>query len=290
MRALPKRRVKPMSEQVWTYIFVALSFGLYIGIAIWARAKSTDDFYVAGHDVHPVLNGMATAADWMSAASFISMAGIIAFAGYDGSVYLMGWTGGYVLLALLLAPYLRRFNKFTVPDFVGDRYYSDTARIVAVICALFVSFTYIVGQMKGVGVAFSGFLGVDYKLGVAIGGLIVLFYAMLGGMKGITYTQIAQYCVLIFAYLVPAIFISLIVTGNAVPQLGFLGDFKGTGEPMLSKLNTVVTDLGFTAYTDGSKSTLDVFCITAALMVGTAGLPHVIIRFFTVPKASDARI
>ena len=279
-----------MSEQVWTYVFVALSFGLYIGIAIWARAKSTDDFYVAGHDVHPVLNGMATAADWMSAASFISMAGIIAFAGYDGSVYLMGWTGGYVLLALLLAPYLRRFNKFTVPDFVGDRYYSDTARIVAVICALFVSFTYIVGQMKGVGVAFSGFLGVDYKLGVAIGGFIVLFYAMLGGMKGITYTQIAQYCVLIFAYLVPAIFISLIVTGNAVPQLGFLGDFKGTGEPMLSKLNTVVTDLGFTAYTDGSKSTLDVFFITAALMVGTAGLPHVIIRFFTVPKASDARL
>ena len=279
-----------MSEQVWTYIFVALSFGLYIGIAIWARAKSTDDFYVAGHDVHPVLNGMATAADWMSAASFISMAGIIAFAGYDGSVYLMGWTGGYVLLALLLAPYLRRFNKFTVPDFVGDRYYSDTARIVAVICALFVSFTYIVGQMKGVGVAFSGFLGVDYQLGVAIGGFIVLFYAMLGGMKGITYTQIAQYCVLIFAYLVPAIFISLIVTGNAVPQLGFLGDFKGTGEPMLAKLNTVVTDLGFTAYTDGSKSTLDVFFITAALMVGTAGLPHVIIRFFTVPKASDARL
>ena len=279
-----------MSEQVWTYIFVALSFGLYIGIAIWARAKSTDDFYVAGHDVHPVLNGMATAADWMSAASFISMAGIIAFAGYDGSVYLMGWTGGYVLLALLLAPYLRRFNKFTVPDFVGDRYYSDTARIVAVICALFVSFTYIVGQMKGVGVAFSGFLGVPYKPGVAIGGFIVLFYAMLGGMKGITYTQIAQYCVLIFAYLVPAIFISLIVTGNAVPQLGFLGDFKGTGEPMLSKLNTVVTDLGFAAYTDGTKSTLDVFFITAALMVGTAGLPHVIIRFFTVPKASDARL
>jgi len=279
-----------MTEQHWTYTFVALSFGLYIGIAIWARAKSTDDFYVAGHDVHPVLNGMATAADWMSAASFISMAGIIAFAGYDGSVYLMGWTGGYVLLALLLAPYLRRFNKFTVPDFVGDRYYSDTARIVAVICALFVSFTYIVGQMKGVGVAFSGFLGIDYKWGVAIGGLIVLFYAMLGGMKGITYTQIAQYCVLICAYLVPAIFISLIVTGNAVPQLGFLGDFQGTGEPMLAKLNTVVTDLGFTAYTDGTKSKLDVFAITAALMIGTAGLPHVIIRFFTVPKAADARI
>ena len=279
-----------MSDQDWAYLFVGATFALYIGIAVWARAKSTADFYVAGHDVHPVLNGMATAADWMSAASFISMAGIIAFAGYDGSVYLMGWTGGYVLLALLLAPYLRRFNKFTVPDFVGDRYYSDTARIVAVVCALFVSFTYIVGQMKGVGVAFSGFLGVDYKLGVAIGGMIVLFYAMLGGMKGITYTQIAQYCVLIFAYMVPAIFISLIVTGNAVPQLGFLGDFKGTGEPMLAKLNTVVTDLGFTAYTDGTKSRLDVFAITAALMVGTAGLPHVIIRFFTVPKASDARL
>ena len=279
-----------MSDQLWAYVFVGATFTLYIGIAVWARAKSTEDFYVAGHDVHPVLNGMATAADWMSAASFISMAGIIAFAGYDGSVYLMGWTGGYVLLALLLAPYLRRFNKFTVPDFVGDRYYSDTARIVAVICALFVSFTYIVGQMKGVGVAFSGFLGVDYKLGVAIGGMIVLFYAMLGGMKGITYTQIAQYCVLIFAYMVPAIFISLIVTGNAVPQLGFLGDFKGTGEPMLAKLNTVVTDLGFTAYTDGTKSKLDVFAITAALMIGTAGLPHVIIRFFTVPKAADARL
>lgn len=279
-----------MTEQLWTYTFVGGTFALYIGIALWARAKSTADFYVAGHDVHPVLNGMATAADWMSAASFISMAGIIAFAGYDGSVYLMGWTGGYVLLALLLAPYLRRFNKFTVPDFVGDRYYSDTARIVAVICALFVSFTYIVGQMKGVGVAFSGFLGVEYKLGVAIGGMIVLFYAMLGGMKGITYTQIAQYCVLIFAYMVPAIFISLTVTGNLVPQLGFLGDFQGTGEPMLVKLNTVVTDLGFGAYTDGTRSKLDVFAITAALMVGTAGLPHVIIRFFTVPKAADARI
>ena len=220
------------------------SFGLYIGLAVWARAQSTDDFYVAGHDVHPVLNGMATAADWMSAASFISMAGIIAFAGFDGSVYLMGWTGGYVLLALLLAPYLRRFNKFTVPDFVGDRYYSDTARIVAVICALFVSFTYIVGQMKGVGVAFSGFLGVDYKVGVLIGGLIVLFYAMLGGMKGITYTQIAQYCVLIFAYMVPAIFISLIVTGTPIPQLGFVGDHQASGEPMITKLNNVITELG----------------------------------------------
>ena len=279
-----------MTEQMWIYFWVIASFGTYIGIAIWARAKSTDDFYVAGHDVHPVLNGMATAADWMSAASFISMAGIIAFAGYDGSVYLMGWTGGYVLLALLLAPYLRRFNKFTVPDFVGDRYYSDTARIVAVICALFVSFTYIVGQMKGVGVAFSGFLDVDYKVGVLIGGLIVLFYAMLGGMKGITYTQIAQYCVLIFAYMVPAIFISLIVTGMPIPQLGFIGDHQASGEPMLSKLNQVVTDLGFREYTDGAKSMLDVFCITAALMVGTAGLPHVIIRFFTVPSAKDARL
>ena len=279
-----------MSEQAWIYFWVVASFGLYIGIAIWARAQSTDDFYVAGHDVHPVLNGMATAADWMSAASFISMAGIIAFAGYDGSVYLMGWTGGYVLLALLLAPYLRRFDKFTVPDFVGDRYYSDTARIVAVICALFVSFTYIVGQMKGVGVAFSGFLGVDYQVGVVIGGLIVLFYAMLGGMKGITYTQIAQYCVLIFAYMVPAIFISLMVTGTPIPQLGFIGDHQASGEPMIAKLNTVITELGFREYTDGGKSTLDVICITAALMMGTAGLPHVIIRFFTVPSAKDARM
>lgn len=279
-----------MSEQAWIYFWVVSSFSLYIGIAIWARAQSTDDFYVAGHDVHPVLNGMATAADWMSAASFISMAGIIAFAGYDGSVYLMGWTGGYVLLALLLAPYLRRFNKFTVPDFVGDRYYSDAARIVAVICALFVSFTYIVGQMKGVGVAFSGFLGVDYKAGVFIGGLIVLFYAMLGGMKGITYTQIAQYCVLIFAYMVPAIFISLIVTGTPIPQLGFVGDHQASGEPMISKLNSVITELGFREYTDGGKAMLDVVCITAALMMGTAGLPHVIIRFFTVPSAKDARM
>lgn len=279
-----------MTEQAWIYFWVVATFGLYIGIAVWARAKSTDDFYVAGHDVHPFLNGMATAADWMSAASFISMAGIIAFAGYDGSVYLMGWTGGYVLLALLLAPYLRRFNKFTVPDFVGDRYYSDTARIVAVICALFVSFTYIVGQMKGVGVAFSGFLGVDYKLGVVIGGLIVLFYAMLGGMKGITYTQIAQYCVLIYAYMVPAIFISLLVTGMPLPQLGFISEHQASGEPMLTKLSQVITDLGFREYTDGGKSMLDVFCITAALMIGTAGLPHVIIRFFTVPSAKDARM
>ena len=279
-----------MNDAGWIYFWVIASFSLYIGIAIWARAQSTDDFYVAGHDVHPVLNGMATAADWMSAASFISMAGIIAFAGYDGSVYLMGWTGGYVLLALLLAPYLRRFNKFTVPDFVGDRYYSDAARVVAVICALFVSFTYIVGQMKGVGVAFSGFLGVDYKAGVFIGGMIVLFYAMLGGMKGITYTQIAQYCVLIFAYMVPAIFISLIVTGTPIPQLGFIGDHQASGEPMLAKLNQVVSDLGFREYTSGGKAMIDVICITAALMVGTAGLPHVIIRFFTVPSAKDARM
>lgn len=279
-----------MNDAGWIYFWVIASFSLYIGIAIWARAQSTDDFYVAGHDVHPVLNGMATAADWMSAASFISMAGIIAFAGYDGSVYLMGWTGGYVLLALLLAPYLRRFNKFTVPDFVGDRYYSDAARVVAVICALFVSFTYIVGQMKGVGVAFSGFLGVDYKAGVFIGGMIVLFYAMLGGMKGITYTQIAQYCVLIFAYMVPAIFISLIVTGTPIPQLGFIGDHQSSGEPMLAKLNQVVSDLGFREYTSGGKAMIDVICITAALMVGTAGLPHVIIRFFTVPSAKDARM
>jgi len=277
-------------DQVWTYIFVGATFMVYIGIAIWSRASSTDEFYVAGHDVHPVYNGMATAADWMSAASFISMAGIIAFSGYGGSVYLMGWTGGYVLLALLLAPYLRKFNKFTVPDFVGDRYYSDTARIVAVICALFVSFTYIVGQMKGVGVAFSGFLEIDYKLGVAIGGLIVLFYAMMGGMKGITYTQIAQYCVLIFAYMVPAIFISMLITGNPIPQLGFIGEYAETGEPLMVKLDQVVQDLGFAAYTDGTKSTIDVMAITMALMIGTAGLPHVIIRFFTVPKASDARL
>lgn len=278
-----------MDANFWTWFFVIGTFGLYIGIAIWSRAGTTDEFYVAGHDVPPLLNGMATAADWMSAASFISMAGLIAFMGYSGSVYLMGWTGGYVLLALLFAPYLRKFGKFTVPDFVGDRYYSDSARTIAALCALFVSFTYIAGQMKGVGVAFSSFLGVPFELGVIIGMGIVFFYAVLGGMKGITYTQVAQYCVLIFAYLVPAIFISLMITGHAIPQLGFIGDIKGTDISMLSKLDQVVTDLGFKAYTDNTKTTQDVFFITLALMVGTAGLPHVIIRFFTVPSAAGAR-
>lgn len=274
----------------WTLFFVITTFSLYIGIAIWARAGSTNDFYVAGHDVHPTINGMATAADWMSAASFLSMAGLIAFMGYGGSVYLMGWTGGYVLLALLLAPFLREFGKFTVPDFVGDRYYSTTARVIAVICALFVSFTYIAGQMKGVGVAFSGFLGVPFEWGIVIGMVIVFFYAVLGGMKGVTYTQVAQYCVLIFAFTVPAIFMSLIITGNPVPQLGFIGEAKGEGISMLAKLNGVVTDLGFGEYTQTNKSMIDVFCITAALMFGTAGLPHVIIRFFTVKSADAARV
>ena len=273
----------------WTIFWVVTTFGLYIIIAIRARAGSTEDFYVAGHDVHPVINGMATGADWMSAASFLSMAGLIAFMGYGGSVYLMGWTGGYVLLALLLAPYLREFGKFTVPDFVGDRYYSKVARVIAVLCALFVSFTYIAGQMKGVGVAFSGFLGVSFNVGILIGMGIVFFYAVLGGMKGITYTQVAQYVVLIFAYTVPAIFISLTITGNPVPQLGFIGNAAGTDISMLDKLNTVVTDLGFREYTSTDKSQLDVFCITAALMFGTAGLPHVIIRFFTVGSARAAR-
>ena len=273
----------------WTIFWVVLTFGIYIGIAIWAKAGSTEDFYVAGHDVHPTVNGMATAADWMSAASFLSMAGLIAFLGYGGSVYLMGWTGGYVLLALLLAPFLREFGKFTVPDFVGDRYYSKFARVIAVICALFVSFTYIAGQMKGVGVAFSGFLGVSYNLGILIGMAIVFVYAVMGGMKGITYTQVAQYVVLIFAYTVPAIFMSLAITGNPIPQLGFIGNAAGADVSMLSKLNTVVTDLGFTEYTSTDKSKLDVFCITAALMFGTAGLPHVIIRFFTVSSAQAAR-
>jgi cation/acetate symporter len=279
-----------MGEIFWTYFWVVLTFATYIGIAIWARAGSTNDFYVAGHDVHPMINGMATAADWMSAASFLSMAGLIAFMGYGGSVYLMGWTGGYVLLALLLAPFLREFGKFTVPDFVGDRYYSTTARMIAVICALFVSFTYIAGQMKGVGVAFSGFLGVDFNTGIMIGMGIVFVYAVLGGMKGITYTQVAQYCVLIFAYTVPAVFISLIVTGNPVPQLGFISNVRGEDVSMLSKLNTVVTDLGFMEYTQTNKSMLDVFAITGALMFGTAGLPHVIIRFFTVSSAGAARV
>ena len=278
-----------MDQDFWTYFFVILTFGLYIGIAIWARAGSTEDFYVAGHDVHPTINGMATAADWMSAASFLSMAGLIAFLGYGGSVYLMGWTGGFVLLALLLAPFLREFGKFTVPDFVGDRYYSTTARVIAVVCTLFISFTYIAGQMKGVGVAFSGFLGVPFEWGIGIGMVIVFIYAVLGGMKGVTYTQVAQYVVMIFAYTVPAIFISLIITGNAIPQLGFISNVRGDDISMLDKLNEVVTGLGFGAYTETSKSKLDVFAITGALMFGTAGLPHVIVRFFTVRSASAAR-
>ena len=279
-----------MSVQTWTYILVGITFTLYIGIAIWSRAGSTKEFYVAGGGVSPLANGMATAADWMSAASFISMAGIIAFAGYDGSVYLMGWTGGYVLLALLLAPYLRKFGKFTVPDFIGDRYYSNTARIVAVICALLVSFTYVAGQMRGVGLVFSRFLEVDITTGVVIGMIIVLFYAVLGGMKGITYTQVAQYCVLIFAFMVPAIFISIQMTGNPIPQLGMGSTLNdGSGTFLLDKLDGLSTELGFNEYTDGSKSMTDVFAITLALMVGTAGLPHVIVRFFTVKRVKDAR-
>jgi cation/acetate symporter len=277
-----------MELQYWIWIAVGLSFGLYIGIAIWSRASSTKEFYVAGGGVNPIANGMATAADWMSAASFISMAGIISFTGYDGSVYLMGWTGGYVLLALLLAPYLRKFGKFTVPDFIGDRYYSNTARGVAVFCALIVSFTYIAGQMRGVGVVFSRYLEVDITSGVLIGMGIVLFYAVLGGMKGITYTQVAQYCVLIFAFMVPAIYISFITTGNLIPQLGF-GDTGSDGVFLLDKLDGLHKELGFHEYTSGSKSTIDIFFITLALMVGTAGLPHVIVRFFTVKKVSDAR-
>lgn len=279
-----------MDVKMWTYIIVGLTFALYIGIAIWSRAGSTKEFYVAGGGVSPLANGMATAADWMSAASFISMAGLISFMGYDGAVYLMGWTGGYVLLALLLAPYLRKFGKFTVPDFIGDRYYSNTARTVAVICALIVSFTYVAGQMRGVGVVFSRFLEVSIEMGVVIGMIIVLFYAVLGGMKGITYTQVAQYCVLIFAYMVPAIFISLALTGNAIPQLGFGSKLSdGSGMYLLDKLDGLNQELGFAAYTDGTKSMMDVFAITCALMVGTAGLPHVIVRFFTVPKVKDAR-
>ncbi|MCB0472501.1 MAG: cation acetate symporter, partial [Flavobacteriaceae bacterium] len=276
------------SIQMWTWVLIGFTFTLYIGIAIWSRASSTNDFYVAGKGVHPIANGLATAADWMSAASFISMAGIISFNGYDGSVYLMGWTGGYVLLALLLAPYLRKFGKFTVPDFIGDRYYSDIARIVAVICALLVSFTYVAGQMRGVGLVFSRFLQVDIDTGVIIGMFIVLFYAVLGGMKGITYTQVAQYCVLIFAFMVPAIFISIQMANNPIPQLGF-GSTGSDGIYLLDKLDGLHRELGFHEYTSGSKTTIDVFFITAALMVGTAGLPHVIVRFFTVKKVSDAR-
>lgn len=279
-----------MDVQTWTYILVGITFTIYIGIAIWSRAGSTKEFYIAGGGVSPLANGMATAADWMSAASFISMAGIISFAGYDGAVYLMGWTGGYVLLALLLAPYLRKFGQFTVPDFIGDRYYSKTARIVAVFCALLVSFTYVAGQMRGVGIVFSRFLEVDINTGVIIGMLIVLFYAVLGGMKGITYTQVAQYCVLIFAFMVPAIFISIQMTGHPIPQLGFGAELSdGSGTYLLDKLDGLSTELGFAAYTEGSKSTIDVFAITLALMAGTAGLPHVIVRFFTVKRVKDAR-
>jgi len=279
-----------MDVKMWTYIIVGITFALYIGIAIWTRAGSTKEFYVAGGGVSSLANGMATAADWMSAASFISMAGLISFLGYDGAVYLMGWTGGYVLLALLLAPYLRKFGKFTVPDFIGDRYYSNTARTVAIVCAIIVSFTYVAGQMRGVGVVFSRFLEVSIEMGVVIGMIIVLFYAVLGGMKGITYTQVAQYCVLIIAYMVPAIFISMALTGNVFPQLGFGSTLNdGSGVYLLDKLDKLNTDLGFAAYTDGTKSVIDVFAITFALMVGTAGLPHVIVRFFTVPKVKDAR-
>ena len=279
-----------MDAQSLTYLFVALSFSLYIGIAIWSRAGSTNEFYVAGGGVHPIANGMATAADWMSAASFISMAGIIAFMGYDGAVYLMGWTGGYVILALLLAPYLRKFGQFTVPDFIGTRYYSTTARVVAVICLILISFTYVAGQMRGVGIVFSQFLNIPIFWGVIVGMGIVFMYAVLGGMKGITYTQVAQYCVLIFAYLVPAIFISMLITGIPVPQLGLGAEVAdGSGLSVLDKLDQTLTELGFAAYTDGAKSTIDVFAITMALMIGTAGLPHVIVRFFTVPKVSDAR-
>lgn len=278
-----------MSLQLLTYLVVGASFALYIGIAIWSRAHSTGDFYIASGGVSAHANGMATAADWMSAASFISMAGIIAFAGYDGSVYLLGWTGGYVLLALFLAPYLRKFGKFTVPEFIAERYYSKTARIVAVICLIFVSFTYVAGQMRGVGIVFSRFLEVDVTMGLVIGMGIVFVYAVLGGMKGITYTQVAQYCVLIFAYTVPAVFIAIQITGNPVPQLAFGGDIADSGVGLLDKLDDIVTSLGFTEYTNGSKSKIDVFCITLALMVGTAGLPHVIVRFFTVPKVRDAR-
>jgi len=279
-----------MDVQTWTYIIVGITFLIYISIAIWSKASSTKEFYIAGKGVSPLANGMATAADWMSAASFISMAGIIAFAGYDGSVYLMGWTGGYVLLALLLAPYLRKFGKFTVPDFIGERYYSNRARLVAVFCALAVSFTYVAGQMRGVGIVFSRFLEIPIESGVIVGMVIVLFYAVLGGMKGITYTQVAQYCVLIFAFMVPAFFISLQMTGNFIPQIGMGSQINdGSGIYLLEKLDLLSKDLGFNEYTSGSKSVFDIFCITLALMVGTAGLPHVIVRFFTVKRVSDAR-
>jgi cation/acetate symporter len=277
-----------MDLQTLTYIVVGATFALYIAIAFKSKARSTGDFYVAGKNVHPIANGMATAADWMSAASFLSMAGLIAFLGYDGSVYLMGWTGGYVLLALLLAPYLRKFGKYTVPEFIGDRYYSQAARVVAVICLIVISFTYVAGQMRGVGIVFSRFLSIPIELGLIVGMAIVFFYAVLGGMKGITYTQVAQYCVLIFAYTLPAVFISFQVTGNPIPQLAF-GSEVEPGISLLGKLDQIVTDLGFAEYTSGTKSTIDVFFITLALMVGTAGLPHVLVRFFTVPKVRDAR-
>jgi cation/acetate symporter len=279
-----------MDLQTLTYIVVGATFALYIGIAIWAKASTTGEFYVAGKGVNPVLNGMATAADWMSAASFISMAGLIAFTGYGGSVFLMGWTGGYVLLALLLAPYLRKFGKFTVPEFIGERYYSQAARIVAVVCLIVASITYVIGQMKGIGVAFSRFLETSYEVGLFSGMGVVFIYAVLGGMKGITYTQIAQYCVLIFAYTVPAVFISLTLTGNAIPQLGLIGNMAGTDVSLMDKLDQVVTDLGFKEYTTAKMGgTLNMFVYTLTLMIGTAGLPHVIIRFFTVPKVRDAR-
>tara|TARA_B100000927_G_scaffold215224_2_gene175559 strand:+ start:1737 stop:3521 length:1785 start_codon:yes stop_codon:yes gene_type:complete len=279
-----------MDAQQLTYLFVFLSFSLYIGIAIWSRAGSTKEFYVAGGGVHPIANGMATAADWMSAASFISMAGIIAFMGYDGAVYLMGWTGGYVILALLLAPYLRKFGEFTVPDFIGSRYYSTAARVVAVICLILISFTYVAGQMRGVGIVFSQFLNIPIFWGVIVGMAVVFMYAVLGGMKGITYTQVAQYCVLIFAYLVPAIFISMLITGIPIPQIGLGAEVAdGSGLSVLQKLDNTLVELGFAPYTEGMKSKVDVFAITMALMIGTAGLPHVIVRFFTVPKVSDAR-
>ncbi|HSK39251.1 MAG TPA: sodium:solute symporter family protein [Arenibaculum sp.] len=278
-----------MDLTTMTYLVVGATFALYIGIAIWARAATTGDFYVAGKGVHPIANGMATGADWMSAASFISMAGLIAFLGYDGAVYLMGWTGGYVLLAMLLAPYLRKYGKFTVPEFIGDRYYSQTARVVAVICLIFISFTYVAGQMRGVGIVFSRFLEVDILTGLLIGMGIVFIYAVLGGMKGITYTQVAQYCVLITAYIIPAVFISIQITGNPVPPLGLGGTVGDSGVFLLERLDQIVTELGFAAYTEGTKSAIDVFAITAALMVGTAGLPHVIVRFFTVPRVRDAR-
>lgn len=280
------------SVQLWTYLFIGLSFGLYIAIAVWSRAGSTHEFYVAGGGVHPVTNGMATAADWMSAASFISMAGLISFLGRDGTFYLMGWTGGYVLLALLLAPYLRKFGKFTVPDFIGDRYYSRSARLVAIFCAISISFVYVCGQMQGAGIVFSRFLEVDITTGVIIGMTVVFFYAVLGGMKGITYTQVAQYCVLIFAYMVPAIFISIMMTGNAIPQIGFGSELTPEygGGYLLDRLDNLSVELGFAPYTEGQRSTQDVFFITAALMFGTAGLPHVIIRFFTVPSVRAARV